>query len=302
MAAGCVMLPGARLFLLVGAAADRRWRAPLRAAAQAAGLEVLETPAPEFFDIEQPVVVLSDDGNWSAHIDAGRAHVFWGGDLPGFPSGEASFHDRHELYKASRNLVIGVHMVEHGAPLCDAASTSVSLDGLGEVVAEKGVFPETASPSPLDLYSVTPPPVGARAEWPPHLFSYQPEAFFDASARVDLTGRSRIVIHGPYLFLPSGCWQATLRFSVEPGAKHIPLTIRWGHESNYDSHDVLIERGGVYELVLEREWAGPGAAQIVVSLNRPIFEGIFEIESCRVEKIGLLSAKQPVPVEVASDA
>lgn len=288
------MISNARLYLVVDPAADARWREPLRDALSGMDVEFLEGPAPEAFDSARPIAILSDDVNWSVHIPAAQAWVFVGGDLPAMPAAPGTFADRHGLFQTSRNLVLASQLVEGGARLTDASTLQVEIEHAGSVGARPREA-RAAADSPLKIYSQIPPAPGASAYWPRQVFSFGKEAFLDGEQVTDLTGRARPLVYGPYFYLPRGRWRATIDFTAEPIMRRIPLAIEWGKEGGFTDFEAMITEGGRYQLVLENEFTGPGAAQLVIRLSEPLFDGQFDFEGCRVERLD--EAGGPVAVE-----
>lgn len=279
---------GATLYLFIDDSSFEAWANKTSELLASTGALVVSGPAPEHFDAALPCAVVSNDVNWSVHIAATRTHVFSNGELPPFPSVPVSFHDRHELYKASRNLVIGADLIEKGAVYVDGLKGRLKVAGLGEIVAE-AVSIRAREDSPLSVYNQLPPKVGASAEWPSQLFSFRPEAFFDGSPDMDITGRGRVLVHGPYLYLPSGRWEAVIRFIAEPITRRIPIRVSWGCEAGFTSteHDITI--AGIYDLNLKTDFAGPGAAQVIVELREPMFDGFLQFQGCRIAKLASTS-------------
>lgn len=274
------------LCLFVDGMAFNRWRQPLVDAANSAGVATIETPAPEHFLDEGRSLVLSDDISWTLHIPVDRTYVFYDGVLPASPLGVVGFADRHEMFKASRNLVIGSHAAQQGAELHDFSSRAVEFPGLGRIETGGSESTSAVEHSPLGMYSRMPPPVGASANWPGELFSFKPEAFHDGDADMDLTGRPRILTHGPYFYLPRGRWRAEIRFTIDTENRSVPLQFDWGTDGAFATYQTRFSKSGHYQLVLENDWSQPAPAQVVIRLSEGLFQGRLAFLGCEVTKVG----------------
>lgn len=274
--------PVIALILLVDESASGRWRDSLEAIVQDAGADLVTGPAPQTFDPDRHTVVVSDDVNWTVHIPAANSVVFADGLTPAMPSVPGSFGERHELHKASQRLVVAAHIIGQGAVLHDRNTTQAELEGLGLAKAAGQAMMQDAR-SPLSVYAHLPPRCGGSCLWPPHLFSYQAEAFFDGLPDIDLTGKSRMVLHGPYIFLPRGRWRAEIKLAVDPEGGTAPLRIQWGKDGDFATSEVQIDRAGEYSVTLERDWYEPGAAQVVIWLTQAVFRGHLAFRGCAVE-------------------
>lgn len=290
-----IEIPQTIFLYLVDASARERWEVVLSEAARANGLYIENGPAPQNFNPMVPTIVLHDDVSWTLHIPPERTLVFSDSDLPERPTVPTTFSDRHEIYKISRQQVIAAHVVGLGAVLHDRFTTAASVPGIGQVEGAPA-RPRPKSMSPLAMYASLPPRPGDGAEWSEHLFSYQQEAFFDGSPEIDLTGKPRMLLHGPYLFLPRGRWKADIRFAIDPEGGIVPIRIQWGKEGNFAELEARIELAGEYSLSMERDWDDPAPAQVVVSLTQALFRGQLVFRGCKVEMVSDLMAEETYPL------
>lgn len=281
--------PLSTLLLLVDASSAKQWRYALSEAAAGDGFDVVSGPAPQTFEPQHPTVVISDDVNWTVHIPAARTHVFADGDLLATPSAPGTFDDRHELHKESRRLVVAAHVITEGATLHDRDSIAAEIDGVG-IAKRLGQGARSAVESPLSIYADLPPKPGVSAHWPPHIFSYQLEAFIDGSPVIDLTGRPRMLLHGPYAFLPTGRWRADIRFAVDPEGGAAPLRIQWGKDGDFATSQFRVVQAGEYSVSLEHDWNEPAPGQVVIWLTEAAFRGHLIYRGCSIEMTAELKA------------
>ena len=202
--------------------------------------------------------------------------------FPEWTHGEAVRH-------VSDRLATAAFLIDRGARLLDASATMVKIPGL-EAIDLRPVESEQSLAEPaagLKMYDVLPVPTGSGAVWTPDLFRYTRGQQADGGEhRIDMTGRGRIVIHGPYLSLPPGLWRATATFDVDPEGIVAFLRFDWGVGVEVVSEVAEITHPGRYSIVLERPWTTPGAAELRVWVSRPVFKGVFELIDCQVERIG----------------
>lgn len=112
------------------------------------------------------------------------------------------------------------------------------------------------------------------ARWAPEIFQYTPgPEGAEQPGVLDITGRPRFLVFGPYMFLPRGVWRITARmgFDVDAGAR--PYQIQWGDSLDYVFHDFTPGQSGVFEITLEREWKTHAASEIRLMLVEGAFHG-----------------------------
>ena len=184
---------------------------------------------------------------------------------------------RHAL-----DLVLG------GAVLVGGQTAAFSLPVLGEVTREAGAtLVPLARPSPLDIYKSIPPRGGASAIWPAECLSFPVgEAMDGGKPDIDLTGRARILFHGPHLYLTPGVWRVTFQISVDPEGGVPPLRFEWKHGESSVVYEAPINQPGRYEMRLERRWDVTGPCQIAAVMSQAVFQGRLEVHDCKVERIG----------------
>lgn len=90
------------------------------------------------------------------------------------------------------------------------------------------------------------------------------EVFLDADApgqtlpaTVEVAGRARILVYGPYLPLPTGVWHATAYLGFSPDIGKLPFIIEADTGQNISRGFFEVERGGFFSLELEFRVADP---------------------------------------------
>lgn len=181
---------------------------------------------------------------------------------------------------------------------CVASGARVASAELGDLKIEPtiGVAPDKAvcsSVPPAFLTSLAyftpfPPRLGSGATIHSSLFLTRKEDQTNVPATfdIDMTGRRRILIFGPYLELPPGVWRAVIRFQLKKTDAVVSLRFEWasgedGVRLERDLHD-----DGVYDVSLERAWASPGPCELRIWLDRSVFDASLVIEAVQLKMIG----------------
>lgn len=198
-------------------------------------------------------------------------------------------------YQGSALFAYAAGMAKQGAVVLDANAPSLSLPLLGEVAAAPGVQSPMDAWRSLEIYESLPPPIGAKANWPLRAFNYPvmtAEGLVDTGRpEIDLTGRARTIVYGPYTYLSPGLWEVEVEVLVDPdgGASH--LRFEWGANPEYVGSSASVTRSGVYSIRLQRFWPSVGPSEMRITTLQPHFHGHFELLSVTVR---LLSEAPPV--------
>lgn len=206
-----------------------------------------------------------------------------------------------DLIIRSQALVEAEQAARSGAPVLMAARYQLDIPGLGLIERGEGeryhIHPQAAE-SPLAMFDHLPVAAGASANWAPHWFTYSDAVKGARDTQwIDLTGRMRPLVFGPYIDLPAGRWRADVRFAVDPERGHAPLLFEWGSGNDYCRIMTDVERSGVYGIQLDRIWTEHGAAQLRIWTAHPVFEGLLSFQSCRVTRVSDDDPSLPTPTD-----
>ncbi|ADL02583.1 hypothetical protein [Brevundimonas subvibrioides] len=169
----------------------------------------------------------------------------------------------------------------HAVPM-NADADCLTFPGLGEVRrAEAATLSPTAVGDPLAVYASLPPPIGATATWPIELFHWEsgPEPGF-----TDLTGKRRLIQHGPYLLLSSGTWTAEIVFELSMDRAFTQLRFDWGDGTDIVETSQRLSSAGVYSVSLTKAWTRPTTTELRIWLDRSMFDGSLRIRSTKVSR------------------
>lgn len=174
-----------------------------------------------------------------------------------------------------------------GAAALNAARYVLDFPGLGRVERREDTpyrIHPSVSESPLALFD-TPDP-GSSATWSPRWFAYS--EVLEGSVeepQIDMTGRMRPMVHGPYIYLPAGRWRMDLDFTVDPEKAHAPLLFEWGSGAEYSRIVTEIRFRGAYSISMDRIWTESESVQLRIWPAHPVFQGRFGFRGCRVTRL-----------------
>lgn len=275
-----------RLFVLfVDELAAKIWKPILVDAAHAGGWDLLGGTVENWSKMTDRCLILSDDPDWGIVVPAGQSAVIMTGPPQWEGHDLADPLEKDALALASARLAKASALIEAGAVpvrgqdkhfnLADLISVTRTSEPLGIPISRT---------SPLDIYKSLPPTSGAAAIWPAECLWYPVGEALDGGApAMDLTGRARILFHGPHIYLTPGVWRATFQISVDPEGGVPPLRFEWKHGESAVVCDAPINQPGRYEISLERRWDVVGPSQIAGLINQAVFQGSLEVHDCKVE-------------------
>jgi hypothetical protein len=201
-----------------------------------------------------------------------------GGDRTAPALSSAIWHTAQRFATAS-TLALG------GARVLDATARTLDLPGLGSIHRADAATVTPVATTALDVYLTVPPAAGARAIWPTDLFTYPAGRTIDRPLQIDLTGRPRVLVFGPYIDLPAGNWRATIRISADPEGGRIRLRLEWGQGEGMTATSVTIRAPGHYAVSLEQGWLGQGPAEVRIWLEEASFGGRLTLVDVEVDRL-----------------
>jgi hypothetical protein len=139
----------------------------------------------------------------------------------------------------------------------------------------------------LGLYRGGAPKIGAKAFWPCALFNLDQRGAHLRSRlnEMELVGRARHLVFGPYFHLPPGLWRITVFFRCDDVAAKQWLRLEWGG-GGFATYDLTPGNGGGrYEAVIETRLNEPQEVECRVILTASALDGWFAFDGAEVEKI-----------------
>lgn len=104
--------------------------------------------------------------------------------------------------------------------------------------------------------------------------------------RMDVAGRARALVWGPYELMKPGLWRATARFLVDRWACRHTYRLEWGESASYATHEFVPGREGVFEVSAEHAWPAAANAELRIILTESSLGGVFEflgVDICKIE-------------------
>lgn len=110
-------------------------------------------------------------------------------------------------------------------------------------------------------------------------------------SKMDIVGRARCLVWGPYAPLSPGRWMATAKFSMDEWACRHQFAIEFGSKLNYSRHEFRAAKPGIFEFDIEFEATDNEKVELRLIVNQSSLGGEFEF-------LGAKIARQSSPVSV----
>lgn len=171
-----------------------------------------------------------------------------------------------------RNRVFGPDVVDSGA-----LRLFPDLDVMRPEGTRTAPGPMTRA---LEIYSQ------GKATWSGEVLSWlQPPMHAGGFSTLDLTGRPRTIVHGPYFEIPAGRWKATFTLSVDDHSARYLFRADWGGIEVYSSQEFRPWRSGVFEIEMVHDWAAPGAVEFRLLVMEGVFHGEISLSDLTVVRV-----------------
>lgn len=246
----------------------------------------------------KPVLYVTDDAAWVADVDpssvvaiipqpetaAEMTAALYDMYLP-----HSMFHASILLAKATnldpRTRVLTAHQLARNPERIELFPGIV----VEPPIAERG-SPRPAVATALGMYRLGRPQPRTKVTWSEKLFTYDAKSCIEGAPLgvLDVTGRPRTLLYGPYLALPAGHWKATMRFGIDADAASHELRFDWGHATDFVSQNVTPDAPGIYEIEIDHAVDALGLWQFRILLMEGAFEGRLTFQGGSVERLEAL--------------
>lgn len=130
-------------------------------------------------------------------------------------------------------------------------------------------------------------PTHPEAIWAPVLFNYHSRLVPGGEpGQLDLTGRPRFVVTGPYIAMPAGRWRATYRLTFDSKGSRPRFRVDWGGTEDYVSEEFVPGRAGVFEVSQEYCWSEPGPCELRIVVLEGVFDGRMTFSGVEISRVG----------------
>ena len=127
--------------------------------------------------------------------------------------------------------------------------------------------------------------IGVSAEWSAELFTYGSRTPDVVDGRVDVTGRQRPIVFGPYICLPPGRWRIQVKFAVNQDTARHNYRLEWGDMASYSVAPFKPDRPGYYDITSTNEWTYVASSEMQVAIAESSLGGEFLFQGARVERV-----------------
>ncbi len=277
----------ARWIILPAIRDHEAWRSAIAAATQAAGLHLIDwdaAPPADARDDPAAILLTKDaDAAAAAGADPERTTVVLGAgapDVEAVPEG------------ADRNALL-LHLTQHLARAeAFAGARVVGVRDLNGAPVELApglnvAPPPTAAPSDLARNLTLYGRPDAAVTWGPSFFTFDPRNAEQGprTGEMDLTGRPRFLIHGPYIVMPPGRWKAVFRLSFDRPGSRVRFRLDWGGQTEYDSEEFIPGKPGQFEIEMDYVWREPAPAEFRILVMEGVFDGRLTFGGVKVSRM-----------------
>jgi hypothetical protein len=124
---------------------------------------------------------------------------------------------------------------------------------------------------------------GGAGWWSRDLFSYGDRPDETCPELIDVTGRARILVFGPYLTLPAGRWRATVEFELCRDSAKRPYLIEFGAGADFSRVETRATGAQRATVSVEHQFAAPAPVEIRIWLARAAFHGSLAFAGAKIE-------------------
>ena len=144
----------------------------------------------------------------------------------------------------------------------------------------------SAAAAALSIYRYGLPQPGDSSWWGRELF-YASTPGWECPEAVDITGRARVLIWGPYVALPAGRWLAKARFKLSDGAAKRHYIFEFvTNEQPIKSRYIWPTLDGAYEVTVEGLLPSAAVAEIRISVGAAALHGNIHLDGISIEYLG----------------
>lgn len=292
--------PAASRWIVLTPSADNlAWRHEIARAAAEAGLVVIDGAEdagapPEAIRITQDAALALGAG--ASRIVALMPEPTTASEAVGDATGlETPSRDLHASLLLARAAALApVHPVITAEDLAKKPA-ALTLFGALRLVPPRSraeLSRDPAMAAAFQIYAATAPARDHPVVWAQPLFTHDARSLQGSIGPgvLDTTGRPRLMVSGPYLYLPPGAWRACIRFGVDAAAAKRQYRLDWGTRTEFVSEHVTPGAPGVYELELDFTWNQVDEAEMRLFIMEGSFTGTLIFQGMSVRPVAETTA------------
>lgn len=171
--------------------------------------------------------------------------------------------------------------------LLDHGAQCLMPHGLEDAASD---HPEPQNVGLLDsLYGTGAPVIGQSWDWREALIATSDAYRPDHEGWVNLTGRARHILSGPFMFLLPGRWRIEIEFDVDVETGVPRLAFQWGGAALEKTvFTTLLRKSGKYQVRLDAPVTRPDAAHCMVATDAAQLQGFLRLRSATLTYLGPL--------------
>lgn len=182
-------------------------------------------------------------------------------------------------------------LIHRGARFVDAAENQVHVPLLGDV--KRSEVAARYSPNmdvvkraqkTLAHFEILPTRPNVWAEWDKSLLRVPGADVFGIDS-IDLTGRMRGLVEGPFLALSPGRWQVDSEWSIADITSEVALQFSWGPYGDTIKYFEPARHQGRYRVTMDALWTSVAPAMLGVSLMHPCFHGFLTLIELKLIRV-----------------
>lgn len=182
-------------------------------------------------------------------------------------------------------------LIHRGAEFVDADEDQVQVPLLGDV--KRNEVAALYSPNmdvvrrakkTLAHFEILPTRPNVCAEWDGSLLRVPGADVFGIEA-IDLTGRARGLVEGPFLALSPGRWRVDSEWSIADFTSEVALQFSWGPYGDAVNYFEPARRQGRYRVTMDALWSSVAPAMLGVSLMHPCFHGSLTLTNLYLSRV-----------------
>jgi hypothetical protein len=130
--------------------------------------------------------------------------------------------------------------------------------------------------------------------WGPELFHPSAAGGVGCPRAIDITGRARILLFGPFIPLPPGCWSVQVDFEVCDEAARYPFLVEFGTVDDFSGESVPARAPARRSVRLEHTLRQTAPVEVRLWVSRAAFHGEVRFLGAQIERRDAGPQQEPI--------